>query len=406
MKYLSNKKYVIGSLFTALVVLGCVFFLHKPSTVLANTTLNAHGFLWSDMPDGSDECIHGSGTESPNRCGSQTLYGPNPEAGRGFGWISLNSSDTLYNGNPTGLTASNLYLVSLDTTTGDLSGYGWSENGGWVDFSPTTGYPKAAGTIPADAHGAQVDPTCLASGGTSCSVTGWIRFVAGEDNNPNDTGSWDGWVSLSSGGGIAYGVTYDSTTGDFSGLAWGGMDAGWIDFSKAYTDKGTPPPPPPQTVDVCENPAAINYTPGPYSSNDVNTPTMCLFKINPPPPPITVNICEDPTATNYTAPTSRSGYPPSDSNDPSMCTYNTCETPKDLAGNGATNYVPGPYTTQQISDPSSCIFIGCMDKTATNYDPQATVDTNPSSCIYSGTGTTGGNTGGPTVPINPGYRED
>ncbi|MEI6479170.1 MAG: hypothetical protein WCO18_02650, partial [bacterium] len=47
---------------------------------------------------------------------------------------------------------------------------------------------------------------------------------------------WDGWISLS---GSNYGVTYASTTGYFSGFAWGSDVLGWISFNNSSSGDST-----------------------------------------------------------------------------------------------------------------------------------------------------------------------
>ncbi len=208
----------------------------SPSTGCASGTTTAsassgalHGWLWSDMPDQSDEM------KVPN----------DQEAGRGFGWISLNSTDA---------GSSYSYGVTLNSN-GTLSGDAWTSNGGWLDFAPSGPYPTYGNPINVlPAMPARIDPACLASGGSSCAVTGWARFVAGEDTNTQDTGGWDGWVNMSGHSYSAassnpvitssFGVTYDADPsspgfGTFSGYAWGGTDAGWIGFSKASITPST-----------------------------------------------------------------------------------------------------------------------------------------------------------------------
>ena len=219
------------------MVLAGFFVIHTGYHVSASGSQPVNGFLWSDMPDQSNQDI----TCSNDNCG------------RGFGWVSLIGGGQI-GGNA-------LYQVNLDLSTGKMSGYAWSEYGGWVDFNPTSGYPTGNGTDPINAHGAQVNLACLQAAGTNCAVTGWIRFVAGQSGT--SLGGWDGWVSLS---GTApsqypnpphklYGVVLNAATGDFSGMAWGSSDAGWIDFSHAKTNKMSPVTP----TTLCLDPAASNY---------------------------------------------------------------------------------------------------------------------------------------------------
>lgn len=76
--------------------------------------------------------------------------------------------------------------------------------------------------------------------------SGWARAVVATNAQAEQTGGWDGWISLR---GTGYGVqsnlqgcTQDCAT---SGFAWGDMVMGWIGFAGV---KVTPP-----AVDMCEN---------------------------------------------------------------------------------------------------------------------------------------------------------
>lgn len=152
---------------------------------------NVTGFAWSDMPDGSDQII------SPG----------NPTGGRGAGWISMNN---LSDGTP------NAYGVSINTTTGVWSGYGWSEHMGWINFAPSGPYPTQPGNT---GNGVKTNIT----NGKTC---GWARALAG---GTPQSGGWDGWISMC---GTGFQVTVNITAGTMSGKAWGDMVMGWIDFSQ------------------------------------------------------------------------------------------------------------------------------------------------------------------------------
>ena len=111
-------------------------------------------------------------------------------------------------------------------TGGNLSGYAWSNEYGWLDFN--VGSPKIN----------------LTTG----EMTGKARMLSLQ--NPNDTETpidWaDGWITFKgsnggSGGGMTYGVTFNLTTGQGSGYAWGGNVIGWVDFSGvSITPAGEP----------------------------------------------------------------------------------------------------------------------------------------------------------------------
>lgn len=228
-----------------------------------------HGFAWSDMPNGSD----------------QNLATTNHQAGRGLGWISMNGSDTGVSGN---------YAVSL-SVTGNLTGNAWSEYGGWLDFTPAGPYPTLYLTSSTASRNvlpttpAMVDRSCMNAQRSNCAVTGWARFIAGEDTDTQNTGGWDGWVNFSGHSYAAnssnavtstFGVTYDanpssSTFGKFNGYAWGGAVAGWINFNGVSITPPAPLPP-----NSCTNVNATNY----------GQPLPCVL------PP---GYCIDPLAVNY-----------------------------------------------------------------------------------------------------------
>ena len=226
-----NFKKIIGTGLLVGISALIVFVGFKNSSVSAQPQNGAlHGVLWSDMPDKSDQ--------SPGKASTDQF------AGRGFGYISTNSADVPgYSGNP--------YSVTLNPT-GTFAGHAWgdlatvspTDANGWLDFAPGGSFPDEHGNIKANAV---VDPTCLTAHGSSCAVSGWIRFAAGETSS--NAGGWDGWVSLRGAWkGYAYGVTYDANPSDplqcstgpnghctgygyFSGCAWGSTDTGWICFN-------------------------------------------------------------------------------------------------------------------------------------------------------------------------------
>jgi len=278
------KKNILG--------IGIMVTIIIPLIALAGANDNVSGYAWSDMPTGSNE------TGTPT----------NPRGGRGMGWINLNGAT---------------YGVNLNETTGKFSGYGWSEHGGWVRFNPT-GTPGSLG-------GAQVDPNCLANPTQNCPVTGWIKFLAGDDHDDG----WDGWAKMS---GPNYQVTLGPADSNgvrkMSGYAWGDWVVGWIDFKFAQVTTTVPP--------SCTS-----------ASPDWNPVTQTCQECNP-------------------------SHPDWDS------ILGTCDDPRILGcmDATATNYNPDATVD---TDPTSCEYppiIGCMDATATNHNPNATQDTSPTSCTY------------------------
>ena len=117
-----------------------------------------------------------------------------------IGWISFNSGDS-------GTCTPTTYGVSIDED-GELSGYAWSENIGWISANEAqlTGCPVA----PCKAYM------------ESSALRGWMKALAA------DGSGWDGWISLS-GTSPAYGPTLNA--GVFSGQAWASDVVGWIDFN-------------------------------------------------------------------------------------------------------------------------------------------------------------------------------
>lgn len=355
-----NKIHTFGMVIT-LVVIAVIGFRYTDKAV-AGPSDNVHGWLWSDMPTTSDQAIN------PN----------NMPGGRGFGWISMNGADAGAGGN---------YGVNLDMTDGWLTGYAWSEMGGYLWFDapgPRPAHSLEPGNVTAPA---QVDYNCLNSTQVVCPVTGWARFIAGSGVS---TGGWDGWVSMQ--GGTSqnndYGVFYNKTTKQFSGNAWGDINAGWINFDNAYIST-TPPP----TNLTCITATGATIT---YLSTDP-TPAACLF-----------SVCYDALGTQFT-------YPLGDPM-PSQCV--STEPPDDplvdLCPDNANPLLPGMQSSLPVfyqgtwwEDPNNdgkCTAIrnpipGCTDPNATNYNPLANV--NDGTCSYGPVGP-----GGSGSPVKPIYKEN
>jgi hypothetical protein len=130
------------------------------------------------------------------------------------------------------------YGVYVDETTGDFSGYAWSENIGWISFNRTeTGNPPAP---PFDTTTGAIAKLDLTDDGSVCGqkywVCGWARALAYGDG-------WDGWIKLRkdpTDGGVDYGVWLDITSSphEFREFAWGSDVVGWISFNDL--DTGAP----------------------------------------------------------------------------------------------------------------------------------------------------------------------
>ena len=152
---------------------------------------------------------------------------------KSIGWISFNCSNTLSCGKIT-------YKVLMDDQTGNLSGHAWSSNIGWISFSETSGCPSGSGPC---------QPKVDLSGG---GVSGWLRACSATATK-NCQGalasdqSWDGWIRLSgtdhlspTSSGLG-GVTYNTSTGGFSGYAWGDEIMGWVKFNTGTRGVTVPP---------------------------------------------------------------------------------------------------------------------------------------------------------------------
>lgn len=124
------------------------------------------------------------------------------------------------------------YGVDIDESTGNFSGYAWSDNIGWISFEPgdLAGCPSGA---PCQAR-LDLDGTTCGEVGQVC---GWARALA-PVGNPN-AGGWDGWIKLRD---SSYGVSLNPapTPSEFESWAWGGGYSGgnigagvigWISFN-------------------------------------------------------------------------------------------------------------------------------------------------------------------------------
>ena len=151
-----------------------------------------------------------------------------------FGWISFNSSDCDLNGDgifgdagaPTGCPNSSVtfhdYGVNIETGTGIINGFAWSQNLGWIYFGPDANL-GAYGNI--NAADAPEDPKQWATYDFSSNqVNGWALALSLGTN---------GWIKMT--GTWTNGVKIDPNNFEFSGFAWNGNDTGnsigWISFN-------------------------------------------------------------------------------------------------------------------------------------------------------------------------------
>jgi len=125
------------------------------------------------------------------------------------------------------------YGVDIDSMSGLLSGYAWSENIGWISFQSADVDVADCPDWPASCQG-EVN---LGTGATS----GWARALAPVGKPLSESGGWDGWIKLS--GSWADGVSLNSapSPSEFEGWAWGDDVVGWISFNDKDFD-GSPGP--------------------------------------------------------------------------------------------------------------------------------------------------------------------
>lgn len=190
--------------------------LMKIETAKAIHGANVFGWAWADLASGNTE--------------------------RGLGWISFNSKNCDGNpedgiidpGAPAGCSViGNVgeYGVSIDQSTGLLSGFGWigeeSSAGagptGWVSFQVGDGNSLTTD----DLDGCPTLPCEARMNVSTRQLSGWAKVLT-----INSVDSTEGWIHLS---GIAqdnssYGLSVDNS-GNINGWAWGNALLGWVSFS-------------------------------------------------------------------------------------------------------------------------------------------------------------------------------
>lgn len=167
--------------------------------VIAGSTQNTTGWAWG----GSEESSDGSINDNES----------------GFGWMSMNN---LTDG------ASSDYGVNIPSVDGDLSGYGWSESVGWIDFNS------------ANMTGCPLLSYCYTKR-IGNKIEGWARIVGIKDALASgNSGGWEGWIALGGNNVLGprpeSGVSINTATNKLAGYGWssssnGSAEMGWIDFS-------------------------------------------------------------------------------------------------------------------------------------------------------------------------------
>jgi hypothetical protein len=179
-----------------------------------------------------------------------------------IGWISFNCA----NGGPTGnsICGTSNYSVSEDVS-GNLTGYAWSDNIGWIQFGGLTGFPNTL-------FGTNAQVT------SSGSFRGWVQAVAAAGR----TDGWDGWINLFgfSSNGSPYGLGFNTSTGLFSGYAWGSDVVGWLTLNT--NGVATPCDP---TKEVCQGAptggiASVNLSISPSSVATGTPATLSWVSVN------------------------------------------------------------------------------------------------------------------------------
>jgi hypothetical protein len=176
---------------------------------------------------------------------------------------------------------------TVHASGGNLSGYAWSSNVGWISFSGTASNGTSYGVLISSADNQTLSGYAWNSnigwvnfGANSCgsqakmvggALQGWAQATSADNNG------WDGCINLSgTGGGSSYGPSIAggvNQSGTFnnsatSNYAWGSDVVGWIDFS--------------QVSAVDPNPCLFNGFSVPsgntvtaYQSSSVTSPATC-----------------------------------------------------------------------------------------------------------------------------------
>ncbi len=204
-----KKKYLIT---IALVLVSATMIYIK---VKAGNSDTASGWIWG----GSEDCDMDRNNWKDVMCGGNNTSTPIDEKGdgdiavtrsnindneSGLGWISFNSTNCDTDGDgqievedfappgcpPLGTNVANYGVNIPMATSGNLSGYAWSENVGWISFN---------------ANDLTLCPSSATDGPGSCparrendNIKGWARILSIKNAAAeNNSGGWQGWIRLS-----------------------------------------------------------------------------------------------------------------------------------------------------------------------------------------------------------------
>lgn len=201
----------------------------------------------------------------------------NPSGYGGIGWISMNSMNCDADGNGfidnanCGAIGAVIapYAVNIPTSNGDLSGYAWSGDYGWISFNASDVVGCPSGSCSARRVGDD--------------ILGWARILSIRDAGLN-AGGWQGWVSLSdaNAGGNGYGlkVSQMDMTGGNPTYAYSD-ELGWIDFSMVGRSNA---------LTICEGPHMRKLIGGPNIPLPSNGSTVLTARYG------SAANCSDPVA--------------------------------------------------------------------------------------------------------------
>jgi len=303
----------------------------------------------------------------------------------GLGWISLNSRDCDTDGDgvvsgPEQATHPGCPLGGIidygvnvpPVGNGAVTGYGWSENYGWISFNAP-------------------DLTGCPSGGCSAqrvgnTLTGWARILSIRDNGAN-AGGWSGFIKLSSDASdtVPYGITITGII--FNGYAYSD-EIGWIDFSAARISLQN-------VLKVCLNSCSSNQQltlTTPIVLNDTDLPANVVACYN------TDSACGDASG-NVTSAALWSEGGPNDAvtlsgSDPKVVTPNSIPTPgsrtERITATYSGNNAPFDAIVTKFCAPNPCTDVAatCTGETYERYSPTPgcesviTVCTGTRSCNY------------------------